>query len=231
MSFKNSNASLKGTQRRLLLSIVKLCALLAILCVTNVGKSQPTITFNSGSYVSVPGVPPVFSASAWLESDYLFTTPAGVTLYFSDTSFQRPYNGTTFMTFTGGPRQGPVTIQNTNNYTFSISSIDIAEYSTVPGFPRNVTFFGTRSDSSIVSVEFMLDGILDGIGPIVDFQTFYFPETFTDLIYLQADAVGMAIDNLTIHTVPEPTSGVILGVGMFLFSIVARQKANQLPPR
>ncbi len=77
----------------------------------------------------------------------------------------------------------------------------------------------------------MLDGILDGIGPIVDFQTFYFPETFTDLIYLQADAVGMAIDNLTIHTVPEPTSGVILGVGMFLFSIVARQKANQLPPR
>lgn len=205
-----------------MLTMTKLFAILAIVGTTNVGKSQPTIAFESGSFVTLPGVPPVFSVPGWLESDYLVTTPQGVTLFFSDTSFGRPYNGTTYMSF--GFQQTPVTIQNNNNYTFSISSIDIAEYSTVPGFSRNVTFLGTRSDSSIVSVEFMLDGILDGIGPMVDFQTFYFPETFADLVYLQADASGMVIDNLAIQTVPEPTSSVILGAGITILAIIAKWK-------
>lgn len=208
-----------------MISTVKLCALLGIAASTSIGKSQPTIAFDSGSYVTVPGVPPIFSVAGWLESDYLVTTPTGVTLFFSDTSFQRPYNGTTIMTF--GFQQSPVTLQNTKHDTFSISSIDIAEYSTVPGFSRNVTFFGTRSDSSIVSVDFMLDGILDGIGPAVDFQTFYFPGTFTDLVDLRANAEGMAIDNLTLHTIPEPTTTATLGMGLVLFAIRGRRNPNQ----
>lgn len=57
---------------------------------------------------------------------------------------------------------------------FGVGSVDLAEFSTLYQTPLTVKFVGYRPDSSAVTTEFVTDGIIDGSGPVVDFQTFYF---------------------------------------------------------
>src|SRR5882724_2591250 len=60
----------------------------------------------------------------------------------------------------------------TNGSVFGLVSVDLAEYSTVVPYAVTVAFIGYRSDGRNVTNSFTTDGIIDGNGPLADFQTF-----------------------------------------------------------
>ena len=75
---------------------------------------------------------------------------------------------------------------------------------------------------------FTTDGIIDGTGPLADFQTFYFTN-FTDLTRVEISGptfppdplldAGWSLDNLVV-TIPEPTAGVLLLIGALVLGSV-----------
>jgi len=55
------------------------------------------------------------------------------------------------------------------------------------------------------------DGIIDGTGPLADFQTFHFGSGFTSLDRVEIPTYGWSLDNLIV-AVPEPSV-----LGLFAF--------------
>ncbi|HZL42989.1 MAG TPA: hypothetical protein VFD66_06885 [Verrucomicrobiae bacterium] len=104
-----------------------------------------------------------------------------------------------------------------NGSSFDLVSVDLAEYSTVVPNPVTVHFVGYRSDGSTVSTDFTTDGIIDGTGPLADFQTFYFGKDWTDLARVEIPTFGWSLDNLVVST-PEPqASSFMLSATLVMF--------------
>jgi hypothetical protein len=101
-----------------------------------------------------------------------------------------------------------------NGSVFSVLSVDLAEYSTVVPDAVTVEFIGYHPDGSTVTTSFTTDGIIDGSGPLADFQTFHFTG-FTDLTRVEIPTYGWSLDNLVV-SVPEPASGTVLALGGLL---------------
>jgi len=102
---------------------------------------------------------------------------------------------------------------------FNLLSVDLAEYSTVfSGVPQTVQFIGYRPDGSIVTTDFTTDGIIDGIGPLDDFQTFTFGAEFTGLTRVEVPGYGWSLDNLVV-SVPEPGTVELGLLGSALFTL------------
>jgi hypothetical protein len=109
---------------------------------------------------------------------------------------------------------------------FGVLSVDLAEWST--GYPEPVTvpFVGYRHDGSTVTASFTTDGIIDGTGPLADFQTFYFPPQFVGLYQVRIPTDGWTLDNLVLsYGVPEPGPGtlVMLGAGLLGLRLLRRK--------
>ena len=94
---------------------------------------------------------------------------------------------------------------------FSLMSVDLAEYSTVVPDAVTVHFVGYRVDGSIVTQDFTTDGIIDGTGPLQDFQTFQFGPEFSGLSRVEIPTFGWSLDNLVV--VPEPSTFALLIAG------------------
>jgi hypothetical protein len=104
--------------------------------------------------------------------------------------------------------------------SFEPVSVDLAEYSTVVPDAVTVSFVGCRSDGGTVTVSFTTDGIMDGTGPLTDFQTFYFGPEFAGVYQVRIPAYGWSLDNLVVSRwVPEPGTGALLCVGAVLLGI------------
>ena len=98
---------------------------------------------------------------------------------------------------------------------FTIRAFNVAEgIVNNPSFPQatSLTITGTRPDLSTVSETFPLDGIIDGTGPAIDFQTFTTTVLATeDLISATVSATGpsplgdgsFSIDNIVV-SILEP---------------------------
>lgn len=101
---------------------------------------------------------------------------------------------------------------------FSLVSVDLAEWSTGYPEPVSVRFLGYKSDGSTVTAHLVTDGIIDGTGPLADFETLYFDSRFTGLTRVEIPTTTWHLDNLVI-TVPEPSVGslVLLGLGVLAF--------------
>lgn len=100
---------------------------------------------------------------------------------------------------------------------FGLFSADLAEFSILYDVPKTVQFIGYRPDGSTVTTEFTTDGIIDGTGPLADFETFYFDEQFADLVRFEVPSHGYALDNLVyFNVIPEPSAPalVLLAVGI-----------------
>jgi hypothetical protein len=163
----------------------------------------------------------------WLEAGFLFSTPNGLSHYHSGLSNPGgPDDGTAYIRFLSGPSQSPLTIAATTGDPFTAISVDLAEYSTFFSAPKAVSFVGTRSDSSTVSVTFVTDGIIDGAGGADDFQRFVFPSTFTDLASLRSDTDLYAMDNFAVAIVPEPSVCALFAVAVVTFVFCARRKGQ-----
>jgi len=100
---------------------------------------------------------------------------------------------------------------------FGLVSVDLAEFSTLYQTPLTVPFIGYRPDGSTVTTEIKTDGIIDGTGPLADFQTFYFDSRFADLVRVEIPTYGWSLDNMVFSQVPEPAAGALLLVGGLLF--------------
>ncbi len=103
----------------------------------------------------------------------------------------------------------------TNGSAFQMVSLDLAEFSTLYQEPLVVRFLGYHPDGSMVTTDFITDGIIDGTGPVADFQTFYFGPEFSGLTRVEIPTYGWSLDNLVV-TIPEPSVGGLLFLGAAL---------------
>jgi hypothetical protein len=100
----------------------------------------------------------------------------------------------------------------TNGSAFDLVSVDLAEYSTAFAQPITVQFVGYRPDGSTVTADLVTDGVIDGTGPLADFQTFTFSKDFTGLTRVEIPTWAWSLDNLYV-SVPEPGTGLLFLVG------------------
>jgi hypothetical protein len=114
---------------------------------------------------------------------------------------------------------------------FGLYSVDLAEFSTLYSFPATIEFIGYRPDGKIVTTEFTTDGIIDGTGPLPDFQTFYFDSRFSDLVRFDLPGIGYGLDNLRFyHVIPEPGAIPLLALGAGIFcALRLRTKKSTAP--
>jgi hypothetical protein len=99
---------------------------------------------------------------------------------------------------------------------FGVVSVDLAEFSTLYQRPLTVQFVGYRPDGSTVSTAFVTDGVIDGAGPLADFQTFYFDSRFADVVRVEVPTFGWSLDNMVLSQIPEPATSALLFVGALL---------------
>ncbi len=136
-------------------------------------------------------------------------------MYSIDGASNRPYNGTANISFISAG--GKILFETTDSSTFRLISIDLAEYSTVVNRPKTITFVGHKADQTTIIQSFVIDGIIDGTGPLEDFETFHFREDFTDLQYVESSSAPYSIDNLFFafisESTPEPIQLKIQGPG------------------
>lgn len=132
-----------------------------------------------------------------------------------------PWNGTAFLDF---PFTSTMLGTRGGWSRFGLFSVDLAEYSTVVGAPRDIEFIGLRFDSTRVTNTFRTDGTIDGPEGDVDFETFYFDQSFDDLVSFEIGTFGFAMDNLVFFDViPEPSPFRLLYVGGALFCFIRRR--------
>lgn len=98
---------------------------------------------------------------------------------------------------------------------FDLHSVDLAEFSTLYPTPLSVRFVGYKFGGAVVTSDLVTDGIIDGTGPIADFQTFTFGPDFSDLVRVEIPNYGWSLDNLRLgHHIPEPSTLSILLLGV-----------------
>ena len=134
-----------------------------------------------------------------------------------------PENGTTYLQ---GLQGSTLKFARLDGSVFGLASVDLAEYSTVFAYPATVHFVGYRADGTTVTTDFTTDGIIDGTGPLADFQTFYFGPEFSGLARVEIPYPGWSLDNLVV-SVPEPGTCALLlfGAGFFAAGIIGRRDA------
>jgi hypothetical protein len=104
-------------------------------------------------------------------------------------------------------------VSSVNGAPFGLVSVDLAEFSTFYPYPKTVQFGGYLTDGKTVTTEFTTDGIIDGTGPLADFQTFYFDSQFADVVRVEVPGYGWSLDNMVFRTVPEPSTCALMILG------------------
>ena len=150
-----------------------------------------------------------------------FTTVAPILFACDGTRVDLASNGTNTV---GSQTPTITTMAQTGGGLFSLIAIDLAELF-IGNSPKNlrVQVKGRVQGGGIVRVVFLLDGINDGAGGAADFETFILPGNFVNLTSLNITGVPtdrifrrFMFDNIVVTTqvVPEPTSLLLLGVGL-----------------
>ncbi len=143
------------------------------------------------------GLLPTPNMAYWVpESGILFSgiNGNGFTRNGGGVSFY-PADGGAYLQALAVPPEGLV-FRASNDSLFGLVSVDLAEYSTVFPLPLTVQFIGYYMDGSTVTTSFTTDGIIDGTGPLQDFQTFLFPnKEWSGLKRVEIPTSGWSLDN------------------------------------
>ena len=142
-------------------------------------------------------------------------------------------NGTRFMGIDSFVGPDTTTISPVGGGAFTLTSIDIGEWSFGGGelWARHVVVTGNLSGGGTVSRTLDLDGIFDGPGGAADFQTFAFNASWTNLSSVALEGTGafagnyFGIDNVVVNAVPEPGTLTLLGLGSAY--LVRRRQRNR----
>ena len=114
-----------------------------------------------------------------------------------------PDNGTNYL------RKGHTTantvLHHSENLTFTLHQLDVAEYSTVTT-ANSIQLIGTRPDSSTVTQTLTLDRVMDGDGPLEDWQTFVLGPEFEHVVSVELNATGgFSLDNIQVTVQGQET--------------------------
>lgn len=181
------------------------------------GTIQWTVTFDAGPSIASNDI---LGITYYYEQGMEFT-PIG------DGQFTRsgghpdlaafPRNGTAYLVAGFGDSLSAASAFGTR---FGLVSVDLAEFSTLYQTPLTVQFVGYKFDGSTVMTELITDGIIDGAGPINDFQTFYFDSRFADVTRVEVPTYGWSLDNMVFsNVIPEPGTSALLVLGAALLGL------------
>jgi subtilisin family serine protease len=93
---------------------------------------------------------------------------------------------------------GSIQISHREHVTFALSSVDLSEYSTVLSSVKSVAIKGYKPNGAVVTQNLELDGIIDGTGPLEDFQTFTFGNEFSGLDHVSISSSPYMLDNVVV---------------------------------
>jgi hypothetical protein len=174
-----------------------------------------TIGFQGPAYTGAPyPQPPGTSASisSYSESGVQFRDPnpySSLALVGSGVSWG-PSNGSAYLMVT---EDASLRFRFDNLMLFNLVSMDLAEYNNLPGSVTVHVIGYKLQDELAGSVDLITDGINDGPGPLVDFQTFIFDSRFHDLYRVEITTDRFSLDNIVLSGVPEPSGGALLLLG------------------
>lgn len=210
------------SSRSILLGI---CALLLSVCVASAqGTFQSlTVTFD-GPPLQPPGS--TYNTQSYREAGVWFAPIPGTDGFGrrgSNPPPGWPDNGTAYVLAGLGDS---LVFGLDDGSDFGLVSVDLAEWSTA--YPEAVTvpFVGYRRDGSTVTASFTTDGVMDGNGPLADFQTFYFGAEFVGVYRVRIPAYGWSLDNLVV-SVPEPGTSTLLAIGAVLMALGSSKRKGQ----
>ncbi|MEK7953482.1 hypothetical protein [Luteolibacter soli] len=132
----------------------------------------------------------------YTQHGYRVTGPENEFLILEPSSAFNPDNGGIHLRLAS--TSAPVSIVQADGTPFDALSIDVAEYS-IYAIPSVVSFRATKADGAVLNFDFTPDGVIDGTGPKVDFQTVTFPTTWTNLARLEATTTKVALDNIKLR--------------------------------
>ena len=136
----------------------------------------------------------------WAEQGMFFTGPYGFAQYDSG-RIRCPDNRTAYLHFASGPPQ-TLTFKFIDSTPFTLTSVDLAEYSTFFDEPKTITFRCYKTDGTVSTADFTVDGQIDGPGGILDFETFAYAPEFTDISYVEVPTTGYSMDNVVLTQIP-----------------------------
>lgn len=178
------------------------------------GTIQWTVTFDGPPYI-----PPQheYAITYYTEKGMVFT-PIGVGQFGRSGGAPDnpgfPRNGTAYLF---GAFTDSLAVRSLSGAPFGLVSVDLAEFSTLYAFPEVVQFIGYWPDGSTVTTNFVTDGIIDGAGPLNDFETFYFDSRFVGLVRVEVPTYRWSLDNMVFSdAVPEPSVQGLFGLGLLL---------------
>lgn len=147
----------------------------------------------------------------WVEKDVVFTSPNGLG-HANGGGEWGPENGSAHLSLAVGET---LVFRFTDWTAFELLTIDLAEYS-IWDDQQEIVFVGHKTDDTTVTAEFMLDGVIDGIGPLADFETFSFGADFKDLKFVEVPSVIYSMDNVFLVPVPDLPTFMLLGLGTLI---------------
>lgn len=174
---------------------------------TVIGVTEMTRFTNDFS----PGAPVTGSTrslTSYEQNGLLITLPGGFQQVGIDVN-SRPHNGTAYLS--AGLNQTGLKLQRSDGGLFDLFSLDLAEYSSSYPQVRVINVTGTKANMTTYSVSFTLDGQMDGSGPINDFQSFVFPDTFRQLTSAQFTNDLFSLDNLRFEKVASTAPAAAIG--------------------
>ena len=131
-----------------------------------------------------------------LEDGMLFTSPNGFVQY--DSGMDRvPDNGSAYLKF---DYRRTLEFRSIDSTPFTLTSIDLAEYSTLFAEPKTITIVGHKTNGAIIRRRVILDGVMDGPGPLIEFETFLFGEEFSNLSYVEIPTGRYTMDNVVVES-------------------------------
>jgi hypothetical protein len=125
-------------------------------------------------------------------------------------------NGTTI-----GCSHDDVILSNATGAPFSLQAFDFAGFPTGKEIPFSVV--GNLVGGGVVNANFTPDGIVDGIGGAVDFQTFTLGAGWTNLDHVTWTHSGtgtqqglFALDNIVVNQIPEPGTLALMAAALIV---------------
>jgi len=190
------------------------------------GTFQWTVTFDGPPYLAPEDE---VAINYYYEQGMVFT-PIGGSGQFgrsggAPVNAAFPRNGTAYLF---GMFTDSLAVSSSSGAPYGLVSVDLAEFSTLYQTPLTVRFIGHRSGGSTVTNEFITDGIIDGAGPLNDFETFYFDDQFADVVKVEAPTYGWSLDNMRFRNIPEPpTFALFVGGSLLLAAACYRTRRKQ----